>query len=59
MWGGFHSVFIIQPSAFGFALSDGGNTPRQLVNAAGEVTLTSSYTPCPQKPRFWNLKQEK
>jgi RHS repeat-associated protein len=28
-----------------YSLPDGANTPRQLVNAAGEVTLTSSYTP--------------
>ena len=28
-----------------YSLPDGSNTPRQLVNAAGEVTLTSSYTP--------------
>ena len=32
-------------TAWAYSLSDGGNTPRQLVNAAGEVTLTSSYTP--------------
>jgi hypothetical protein len=28
-----------------YSLPDGGNTPRQLTDAYGEVTLTSSYTP--------------
>jgi RHS repeat-associated protein len=32
-------------TAWAYSLLDGGNTPRELVNAAGEVTLTSSYTP--------------
>ena len=30
-----------------YSLPDGGNTPRQLTDAAGEVTFAASYTPCP------------
>jgi len=32
-------------NAWTYSLPDGANTQRQLVNAAGEVTLASSYTP--------------
>ena len=31
--------------SWSYSLPDGGNTPRQLVNASGEVTLLASYTP--------------
>ena len=32
-------------TAWSFALPDGTNTPRQLTNAQGEITLSSRYTP--------------